>query len=590
MDSSSDRNNQRNDNSRDSNNDKVNAAVAKLFRQLTKNENTKLDFNKLTNEFGNVGVVEAIQRQWIEKNTQINKKAKKFAQLIRDKYNNSRMPFHIILEKARLFKSKYGLSDDEFSQFQRIYEQELIGSKSPEVDIPITNMMKILGTDIYHHPSGSVTQNDADAKILQDIYKLYASSKSLHAQVSLQSMQYEDCAQEALSGQFRPELGNRPGECIHPVIIALFLPKIDNLENHFLLSNISSIVKARINNEKLSTRSDHELFYSLINDPNDIVCDNKSSLQDLYNRILIQNQLWECVLNLRNGMYYNRSFKDFVSSVDVCKLNKNDNPDLIYGKHDGTIIKRLLSSFSYRPTIVSTLPIFDRPMSSTNPFQQNIRPTVTNVSMINMKLPPLMNNDTTPINLKDAINSRQLFLENNTIVPRATNIIYSKGALFFYVDRRANIIRTAEMNPFTMGNLPSSVYGYEHLNDRNINIEPRIEILKDVYTLRSVIVAQTLNNPSANTNNIIIGSAALVIRPADNKITFTDTYIKYDPLKVTDKVKSMTDKTLVLRNPILEIDKIHVQPEYSFEGLASSRGILFMYSLTNDNTRGTLTL
>ena len=508
MDSSSDRNNQRNDNSRDSNNDKVNTAVAKLFRHLAKNGNTKLDFNKLVNEFGNISVVEAIQRVWIEKNTQINKKAKKFAQLIRDKYNNTRMPFHIILEKARLFKSKYGLSDDEFSQFQRIYEQELIGSKSPEVDIPITNMMKVLGTDINN--TSPITLNDSDAKVAQDIFKMYASSKSLHAQVSLQSMQYEDCANEALLGEYRPELGHRPGECIHPVIAALFLPKVDLLESSFLLSNISSIVKSRLNGEKLTTKSDYELFYALINDPNDIVCDNKSSLLDLYNRVLIQNQLWECVLNLRNGVYYNKLFRDFVSSVDVCKLNKYDNPELVYGRHDGTIIKRLLSSFSFRPTIVSTLPIFDRPMSSSNPFQQNIRPTVTNVSMINLKLPPIMDNSNTPIILKDAINSKQMFLENNIIVPRSTNIIYSKGALFFYVDRRANIIRPRDINPFTIGNYPTSVIGYEHLNDRSITVDHTIPILKDEYTLRSVIVAEISNN-TADKNKIIIGSSSLII-------------------------------------------------------------------------------
>jgi len=588
MDSSSDRNNQRNDNSRDSNNDKVNTAVAKLFRQLAKNENTKLDFNRLTQEFGSVNVVEAIQRQWIEKNTQINKKARKFAQLIRDKYNNTRMPFHIILEKARLFKSKYGLSDDEFSQFQRIYEQELIGTKSSEVELPVTNMMKILGTHINEFPA-SLSLNDSDAKILQEIYKLYASSKSLHAQVSLQSLQYQDCNFEALSGQFRPELGNRPGECIHPVIVALFLPRITGLENHFLLSNISSIVKARMNSEKLNTRSDHEVFHNLIHDPNDIVCDNKSSLQDLYNRILIQNQLWECVLNLRNGVYYSKTFRDFATSVDVCKLNKNDNPDLIYGKHDGTIIKRLLASFSYRPTIVSTLPVLDRPMSSTNPFQQNIRPTVTNVSMINMKLPPRMNNTQTPISMKDAINSRQLFLENNVIVLRDTNIIYSKETLFFYVDRRASTINTSEMSAYNMLNRPISVYGHETLNDRPITVDETIEILQDKYTLRSVIVAQTLNNKS-NGNDIIIGSAALVIRPADKKLTFANTYIKYDPLKVTDQVKSLTDRSVVLRNPILEIDKMNVEIENSFESLAEQRGILFMYCLTTDVSNGTISL
>jgi hypothetical protein len=226
MDSSSDnKNNQRNDNSRDSNDDKVKSAVAKLFKEMGRNTNYKININKLGEEYGNIKVVDEIQKTWVEKTNYINKKAKKFAQLIREKYSNSRLPFHLILEKARLFKTKYGLSEDEFAQFQRIYEQELIGLKSQEVYSPITNMMKVLGnitTDVK--PIGNSSLSDQDMKTMQDVIKAHASSRPLHAQVLLQSIQYQDCAFEALSGEYRRELGHRPGESIHPVIAAMFIP------------------------------------------------------------------------------------------------------------------------------------------------------------------------------------------------------------------------------------------------------------------------------------------------------------------------------------------------------------------------------
>ena len=54
------------------------------------------------------------------------KRAKKFAQLIKDKYGNSEYPFHIILEKAEKYKNKHSLSELEFNEFQRIYENELV--------------------------------------------------------------------------------------------------------------------------------------------------------------------------------------------------------------------------------------------------------------------------------------------------------------------------------------------------------------------------------------------------------------------------------------------------------------------------------
>ena len=66
----------------------------------------------------------------------------------------------------------------------------------------------------------------------------------------LQSIQYNDCDYEALTGQYKRELGMRPGEHIHPVIAALFFPKIDFLEQTFLHSNMAGIVKSRYNDDK----------------------------------------------------------------------------------------------------------------------------------------------------------------------------------------------------------------------------------------------------------------------------------------------------------------------------------------------------
>ena len=92
-------------------------------------------------------------------------------------------------------------------------------------------------------------------------------------------------------------------------------------------------------NLALRTKPDYELFYSLVTDPNDVICDVSSPIKDLLNRANLQRHLWNSVLHLRNGQYYNCSTSEFLMSVDMCKLNKYDTPDLVYGRYDGTVSK-----------------------------------------------------------------------------------------------------------------------------------------------------------------------------------------------------------------------------------------------------------
>jgi hypothetical protein len=555
--------------------------VKKLIRKGNEKV-TSSDFTKLREKYDEAHVDE-IQKSYLEKHHLISKRGKKLAKFIKRKYGDQQYPFHVLLEYAKKVKTHYGLSDDEFVEFQRIYEQELIGLKSPDVLAVTTNMMKVLGSiNIDYHGFG-FKLNDTDYKHLQEILRLNASSKPLHAQTVLQSMQYRDCDFEALTGEFKRELGHKPGDHVHPVIAAMFLPKIDSLDNHFIHGNISGIVKARYNNEALSTRPDFELFDSITRDPNDIVCDNKSSLLDLLNRCQLQNQLWNCILNLRNGQYYNASFREFVTSIDICKLNKQDNPDLIYGRYDGTILKRLLSSFSFRPTIVSTMPVYN--VINMNPYMQNIRPIVTNVPMINLRLPPSIS-DNTPISLSDALEQHQFFIDNGVVVPKHTSLIYSKGVLFFFVDRRANIIRYNDMQPFNINRLPASVSGFERLNDREIDFELEFPIRGDIYKLRSVVIADV--NSNAPERNLVVGSSSMFVIHSDiEQKILQNEYFLYDPMGVIDPVLNNNQK-LENRGPISQLYYAPgLGPEgTSFNERARKYGIIFMYELAKDDTKG----
>lgn len=559
----------------------VDDEVQKLFRRSGGRISTA-DLMKLRQRYDDVDIVDKIQRAFIEKHVMITKKAKKFAQLIREKYSNQQYPFHMLLEKAYMFKTKHQLTDDEFVEFQRIYEQELVGLKSPEVLQPATNLMKVLGTvsvDFSHKP---MQLNDNDYKYLQEILKIYATSRPLHAQILLQSLQYKDCDFEALSGRYNRDMGHRPGEHIHPVIAALFLPRVDVLETNFLHANMASIIKARHNGEQLTNRPDYELAYALTSDPNDIVCDARSIMMDLLNRVNVQQQLWNCVLNLRNGQYYNTSFRDFIGSVDMCRLNRFDNPDLVYGRYDGTILKRLISAFSFRPTVVATAPIYN--IINLNPYQQNVRPIVTSVPMINLRLPPTIG-DNTPVSLNDALEQHQYFIEGGAMVPRHTSLIYSRGVLFFFVDRRTSTIHLQDMQPFNLASLPISSFGFERMNDREVDFETKIMIRDDEYQLRSVVVAE-VNKTISSSSNVVIGSSTMILLPVNHSIgRYTTEYAHYDPAGVVTDISVPGVSNLPPREPVMIIKSSPSinAPGVSFQEAARKRGMIFMYQLVKED-------
>ena len=562
----------------------VDDEVRRLFK---KNKGTvdANEFIKLRSKYDNQDLVDQIQSLYLEKHQKIVKRAKKFATLIREKYSNQNYPFHMLLEKAQKFKKKHALSDEEFSEFKRIYEQELVGTGSDDVMAPVTNMAKVLGTMSFDSHGAKLKATDSDYKHLQEILKLYQVNRPLHAQVMLQSIQYNDCDYEAVTGSYERTLGHRPGEHVHPVIAALFFPKIDNVEQHFLYSNMASVVKSRYQDEALTTRPDYELFYSLVTDPNDVVCNNASPILDLLNRINVQHQLWNSVLHLRNGQYYNTSFREFINAVDICKLNRYDNPDLVYGRHDGTVIKRLLSCFSYRPTVVATSPVYQ--MFSTNPYHQTIRPVVTTVPMINLRLPVNLT-DNSPVNLDDALSQSQFFLEGNHVVPKHTDLIYSRGLLIFYVDRRANVMRVHGHHPFNFGQLPQALSGFERLNERQVNFSTQIPIRGDQYNLRSIVLNEV--NKNIPNQNIVVGSSTAVMIHADpSKGQNQEEFFHYDPMGVVDF------RPGAINNHNRPCTQIYGQPGigqigHSFSEMGETRGTIFVYQLALDNTGGQIVI
>ena len=498
--------------------------VSRLFNITDKNN----AFIELRHKYKNDDLVNEIQQIFIHKHKSLIKRAHKFANFFRKHYSGVDMPYHQILSKAQSYANNHDIDDDIFGEFQRIYEQELAGTGKNEDVIPMTNLMKVLGSISLN--MDDIEISESDYKNLQEILKEFEMSKKFHAQTLLQSLQYTDVALQARTAIIDRTKHN-PIEHIHPVIAAMFLPKINLFESHFLFSNIGGIVSLRYNKKPLTTRPDYDLFYSLVTDPNDVVCDNKSSIGDLLNRSRIQHHLWNSVIHLRNGQVYNSLFSEFTKMIDTCRLNKYDNPDLTYGRYDGTIIKRLFSAFSFRPTVVAILPVINT--FASNPYAQNTHAVVTSVPMINIKLHAYQQNRNLairqfvgvnaggnmraplPVALSSCLVQTQIFIEGNILVQRISDVVFSREVLVFYIDRRAHLLQYG--SPFNISKLPTAIAGFERINTFEIEIESNITIKphnpnSDKFCLRSVVIAEISNQlpNSTDPRSIVIGSSAFI--------------------------------------------------------------------------------
>lgn len=560
----------------------VDTEVQKLLRNNPANSGDLI--NKLRMRLNDENLVNQIQKEYVSKHTSLLKKARKFAKLVRDRYGDRNLPFHILLEKAYVFKVKHGLTNEEFGEFQRIYEQELVGLKAPDVYSYANNMVKLLGGPNTVGLGGKL--EGQDYKYVQEIVKMHSVNKVLHSQVFLQSITYTDCAFQSLTGTYNSASHN-PLDHVHPVVAALFIPKVKSLDENLLLANLAKIVATRYNNEPLSNIPDYKLYYDLINDPNDVVCDTRSSVVDVMNRCNVQAQLWNSVLNLRNGQYYGAGFREFIAGVDMCKLNKYDNPDLVYGRYDGTVFKRLLSVFSFRPTLIACTPVYANNFS-TNPYQQNIRPVVTSVPMINLRLASSMNGATNTIRLKDALAQHQLMIENGQMMWKHVSLIYSSDVLFFYVDRRTNTINLNDLRPYNVSKQPSAISGFERINTDAVAIDQVLEVRDTKYRLRSVVLSEV--NDQTTEGKIVVGSSALIVSCPNNASSITQNYYYYNPVGVVKGYKN--DKGEVERDkPVTRVPYSSTpnwDDEYTFCKMAETRGVIFMYQAISLDENATI--
>jgi hypothetical protein len=580
--------------SKNKSNDNLQAETNKLLHNGTL---TATELVELKRKYNDSDILQKIMDMYSKKYHQIYKKANKIADAIIEHYSTGQRPFHEIIKKALKYKTKYNMNDVEYDLMRKILTQKVFGNPSDQgneynIYNPISERSrigKVLGSvRPYQEPMN--INKDTEMAPLQEIISLTEATKQIHTSVFMQSLMYQDCGVEAMTGEYDRKTNSAVNH-ISPVLAAMFLPKIGAFDVHMLYASIGSIVKSRYERKQIMTQPDQLLFQDLINDPNDVTCDVDSAIGDLRNRFIVQTKLWQTVIKLRNGQYYEPSvMSDFMTALQNCRNNLYDNTDLLYNKDEGDTLRKLLSVFSFRPTFIATTPIFTMPnFGNVNPlvamsynlnnsWQQQMSQTttipITSVPMVVLRLPnytaqPMPWNQTQdalslalgnpnasgpqgqfqfgpsglygqnqsqqyePIDLRNAL-SQTLFLnEKKTIVPKIQNIIYSKDVLIIYINRRVQKVNLRSYAyPFNFNQLPLTITGFERLNKHPVTVPPYITLGREeeTFQLRSVVTVEEIMVGTSPQGSIITGSTALIAKNRNPLLGENDeAYFLYDP-------------------------------------------------------------
>jgi hypothetical protein len=552
---------------------KVNVNIEREVSELIKRGADRASMKELRHKFGDDKVFDMIQEAYYEKLSSIRKRSIKFTKLIEKKYGMLGYPLHVILNKALKYKKKYSLSDEEFELFRQYYQKSMNmrnNTNKLNVLVPNTNMAKVFGDDPY--TNNKIHTSDGDHKIIKSILELYEENRFLWQQITLQSIIYQgDLNNDKYEVSFNSNKMINFSSPTHPVVAALFLPKISNFDEYFLFTNLAYILKCKYLGEPLTTYHSYLMLYNLVTDPTDVVCNSDSPLRDILHRAILQVALWKNVLKLREGNVYdtNNSFvaSDFMANIDGCKLSMYDAPDLLMIGDENVIIRRLLNAVAFRcATVISTptiIPLFNNGSANTTmqvntlniPFNLT---QINKVPMIYIRLPPKIIQSSTQaktLNIQDSLTTIQTIMSNGRLESRSLSITASEQLLIISIPRRT--YRPAGNSIY---NLPQ-VFNFAHMPHHAIGLE----ILNDtpVATNKYLTLSNTANTANDNkfSDKLFLKSAVVLKQKKDNRdnkfIYGTKTYIinyhtqnkeikVYNPISDIQKVDTTTNQVSMI--------------------------------------------
>jgi len=550
----------------------------KLLRKNLENKRpTDVLLSELRSKYKDEDIVENIRSKYVEKLRKVRKLAEKIYEKLISKHPNLSIKEYIT--KVAEYKKKYNFDDSEMqSILQILFRNKQVIQNSEFLEIGQNEMGRALGFQMATSNYGSKMEVRPDEmEQLQSILQINAASKELHNRVILQSLIYKDVSINAIVGQFDRTRIN-VFSYVHPVVAALFLPKIDFIEKHMILASISNIVHKRYEGLHLDTQPDYELYYDISTDPSEVACNvdynyilngKTKPVSDLLARVNVQVKLWESVLSLRQGQYYTNDLSSFIGAIDTCRNSVFDAADFAYVKDEGTILRKLFSAFSIRPIIVCTAPVMGI-STNTSPLSNIATTHITTIPMISYRISPMDNNLRKSYNLSHALHQRQLYIHKRQLTVKTQNVMYCRDILVFYVHRRFQTVNLGKLaKPYEVLRLPVTVNAIEKIHRAKVDFAYSLNI-GDIqrFDIKSVVAVELAPHDS----QMIIGCSALV-RTSEHTKLDVDAVLYYNPL-------NLDHDTVGKINPLKWVEtRVPNTTSGDFYSVSSERGTLFIYTI-----------
>jgi len=599
--------NQRSNQYDSSNADKMNNNNSKLLEELWTRYSAKgpsfgyRDFEHIFSALKNNGMsdkdVDSLKVLFNKELEQVKKYSTKYARKIMDQVGRANLTdsqvFEYVNQQCKKHQFSRPVCDAIFREVS--YQLNQLPNRSNYfryTPTRNTSLGKTLGFSNYENYS-KADVSDADKTIINDIMRLHSANELTQDAIIKQTLSYDDCSLTAVTGSYNPEK-HKPEINVHPVLAALFIPKIRVLENVMLLSCISNIVKCRVTNSPIMTRPDYELFYNICTDKNEFVCDNKNLWNDLKMRALIQVAVWKNVLALRSGRYYEEStILPFMNELQTCNFYKYEAPDLLRSTDEpGSIIRRLLYTFSFKPVFVQTLPMGPMAGLTTNLASTNayVTPQLFNgeldtLPMVNMRLNSASTNNV--VSLSDVLNDYEVYFDtsNGMYVPKMTKVVNARGVLIVYVHRLNYAIELTKQGPFHFEKLPNISGLNYRLNTSVVQTNETLSIEDAEFTLRSVVALKTtrISDKENRENDLIIGCEALIHPELRENSPYTvDEYLVYDPENVG---KYLNQTNNLVNNAPFTTAKWDDIPERNVQLKIATKGVVYIFSANEEENQ-----
>jgi hypothetical protein len=546
--------------------------------------------------------IDATIEKYEESRKKIKKYIRKFVDKIERKYGDLDIPE--LVKKGIKFAKKHGFSPSEERAFvNHVMTGDVDTTYLPFQELAYTEMSKFLGFSTIPMMNIKAT----DQALLDEIAKLYEHSKGLHQSIKNTLAVYRSCAIEAITGRYDRDKHNIAA-FIHPVVVALFLPRIEAIQKRMLISNIGRMIVQKsmqylrkysvqaMTITKTELDADFELMYDIARDPNSMnYFSDETPLANLLKRFKIQIELYKNVVALRSGKYYSNNNYDVVEDgiTGLSEILKTyewtyfDSPDLYHIQDEGTYLRKLLAVFSLRPTFTQLSSVMSTSSMGYSNFGTS-KLTFVNTPIINVKLPRsniFGASQSVPfIRLDSALSQTEHFIENKMIIPKFKTVIYSKDLVFFYANRRYHSVNFTNMDvSFRYINLPGTISNITNVNTTELHFNDSLSLGSEKFFLRSVVVLNKISKHEFATT----GCSAIVVskrEPYAGAPRPNPLYWYYNPVAANLMFPDPQKPGYTSNSPIMALNSVSGVNKPGFHDLARKFGTIYVYSGKDDES------